>query len=188
MPLPQKVIEQLGREPPKTPGWSGQLLMFSSTIFLLSLVIYFGITFGYKAYLSSDLKKAEDEKQQLSQQVPVEEQAKIVSFYSQVVNLQSVLSAHVYSSQLFDWLEKNTQANVYFNRFTLGIANNQMTLGGVGKTMDDVNQQFVIFQSRPEIKRMNVTNVSFGAGLWQFDASLFFEPGYFRRSSTVSQP
>ncbi len=187
MPLPQTVLEQLGREPPKTPGWSGRLLMFSSTILLLSLLIYFGITFGYKAYLNADLKKIEDEKQKLSQEVPEEEQAKIVSFYSQVANLQSLLATHIYSSPFFGWLEKNTQANVYFNRFNLNIVSNQLTLGGVGKTIDDINQQLAIFQSRHEIKRVSVASIALSVGLWQFDLSLFFEPGYFYRSG-ISPP
>lgn len=187
MPLPQKVIEQLGREPPKTPGWSGQLLMFSSTVFFLSLFIYLGLTFGYEAYLNSGLKKVEDEKQRLAQDVPAEEQSKIVNFYSQIANLQSLLANHVYLSPLFDWLEKNTQTNVYLNKFNLNITSNQLALGGVAKTMEDVNQQLAIFQSRPEIQRMSVTNITMTLNLWQFDLSLYFEPGYFYRLGAAPQ-
>ena len=57
MALPQKVLEQLGREPPKTPGWAGQFLMFSSTIFFVSLVVYIGLVFGYRPYITSEVKK-----------------------------------------------------------------------------------------------------------------------------------
>jgi len=51
MPLPDKVIEQLGREPPKTPGWSFGIVMFSGTILFIAVFIYFGLTLGYEPYL-----------------------------------------------------------------------------------------------------------------------------------------
>lgn len=119
MPLPEKVIEQLGREPPRTPGWSGQLLIFSSTVLFISVFIYFGLTFGYQTYLKSQVQKIKDQVQAFSQQIPADEQAKIASFYSQLTNLKSLLANHVFSSQIFGWLEKNTQANIYWNRFSL---------------------------------------------------------------------
>lgn len=182
MPLPQQVIEQLSREPAKTPGWSWQLLMFAATIFFASLVVYFGIAFGYKPYLSSRTEALKKQIQTFGQQVPLEEQAKIINFYSQIVNLKSILADHVYGSPVFDWLEKNTQVNVYYDKFGLNIQTGQLVLGGFGKSVDDVIQQVAIYENRPEIKRTNLRNLSFVNGLWQFDATLYFEPGFFRHS------
>lgn len=181
MALPQKVIAQLSREPPKTPGWSGQLMMFSSTIFFISLLIYLGLTFGYQPYLRSEADKLQDQIQAFSQQIPLEEQEKIIDFYSQLINLQTVLANHVFTSQTFEWMENNTQANVYYEKFDLNPTTNKLSLGGIAKTMEDVNQQFAIFANNPAIQRMSISNVTFSSGFWQFNVNLFFEPGYFQQ-------
>lgn len=185
MALPQKVIEQLGREPSRTPGWAGQILMFSGTIFFISLVIYFGLNFGYKTYLNSTVKKLQDQVATFSQQISVEDQKKIISFYSQISNLKTALTNHVFSSQLFSWLEKNTQVNVFFDKFNLNVANNQLSLSGVAKTMDDVNQQLVIFQSQENVSKLALGSVNFTGGIWRFETVLSFHPGYFSRAMSV---
>jgi len=187
MPLPQKVIEQLGREPPKTPGWSGQLLMFSTTVFVITLLIYLGLVFGYKPYLNAEVNSLQKQIQQFSQQIPLEEQNQIISFYSQLLNLRSLLTNHVISSPVFTWLEDNTQINVYFASFSLNRREGQVRLAGVAKTMEDVTQQFAIFVSKPEIAKVEIPNVSFSSGAWRFDVTLTFIPGYFLPGGLAAQ-
>ena len=186
MALPEKIVDQLGHDPLRTPGWAGQILMFSGTIFFISLVIYLGLDFGYKAYLNSSLKTLQDQLQTFSQQVPVEDQKKIISFYSQISNLKTVLANHVFSSQLFGWLEKNTQVNVSYDKFNLNTTNNQLSLSGTAKTMDDVNQQMVIFQSQENVSKIALGNIGFTGGVWRFETTLSFQPGYFGRSNVGS--
>lgn len=186
MPLPQQVLERLGQEPPRTPGWSGQLLMFSGTVFFVSIIAYLGLAFGYKPYLNSEARKLQGQVQSLGQQIPLERQTKIIGFYSQLANLKSLLAGHVYSSKMLEWLEKNTQVNVYYSKFSLNAQNNQLTIGGVAKTADDLYQQVAIFQGKPEVKKMNLGGISISQnGQWQFDISLFFEPGFFSRFGGV---
>ncbi len=184
MPLPQKVIEQLGREPPKTPGWSGQLLMFSSTMFFASLLLYLGLAFGYQPYLTGQVRKVQDQIQAFSQEVSVDQQTKLINFYSQLSNLRTLLANHLITSPVFAWLEKNTQVNIYFSKFVLSQEKNQLTLGGVAKNMDDINQQFAIFQADPDIDRMNIGSASLNNGAWQFEVVLFFRKGYFSSSAS----
>lgn len=183
MALPEKVLEQLAREPPKTPGWAGQFLTFSATIFFLALFIYAGTVYGYRPYLGSKVDELKGQLQLAGQQIPVEEQAKIANFYSQVVNLGTLLRGRTFVSGIFAWFEKNTQVNIYYNRFNLNVPNNQLSLGGIAKTVEDANQQFAIFQSRPEVGRINVDTIVSAAGVWQFDITIFFAPDYFSGST-----
>lgn len=187
MALPQKVLEQLGREPPKTPGWASQFLMFSGTIFLISIFVYFGIVFGYRPYMVSESNKLEDKINTFSQQVSAEEQDKVVGFYSQLLNLRSLFSTHIISSQLFDWLDENTQVRVYFDKLDLNTKTGDIRLGGLAKTMEDANQQFAIFTSRPEVARVNISSVSFSNNLWRFDVTLTFREGYFQGLNKIQQ-
>ncbi len=180
MALPQKVIEQLGREPARTPGWSGQLLMFAGTIFFISLLVYFGLAYGYRPYLDSETQRLKDQLQSFSQKVPVEKQTQLAAFYSQLANLQIILAKHNSASPVFGWLEKNTETNVYFTKFILTAATNQLALGGIAKTMDDVDQQLVDFASQKDtVQRLSVSSISFSNGVWQFDVVLTFQPGFF---------
>ncbi|MDO8536843.1 MAG: hypothetical protein Q7R94_01195 [bacterium] len=188
MALPQKVIEQLGREPPKTPGWSGQLLMFSSTVLFISLLIYFGVAFGYQPYLESQVQKLNTQIQTFGQQIPLEKQAEIIKFYSQIANLKTILANHIISSPIFEWLEKNTQTNVYFTNATLNTSNNQLTLSGAAKTIDDVNQELAIFQSQPEVVKFSVGTISFTNSLWRFELALSLDPKYFSKSGSSTKP
>jgi len=182
MALPQKVIEQLGREPATTPGWSGQLLMFTSTLFFISLFVYLGLAFGYSPYLSAQENKVQDQIQAFSQQIPVDQQVQLANFYSQISNLRTLLADHVISSPVFAWLEKNTEANIYFNKFSLTPSTSQLEVGGNAPSLDDVDQQLLIFKSQPEIQRIEIGSITLSNNVWQFDFTLHFNPGYFYAS------
>ncbi|MBU6500336.1 MAG: hypothetical protein KGJ89_00705 [Patescibacteria group bacterium] len=186
MPLPQKALEQIGREPPKTPGWSRQLLMFSSTVFIFSLLIYFGLAFGYKSYLNTQVQQLQDQIQAFGQQIPLDQQAKIIQFYSQLANLKKLLDNHTISSRIFSWLSKNTQTNVYWTSFSLDSQGGQVSLSGTAKSVADVGQQLAIFQSLPELTSMETNGVSGSGNNWQFSVDLKFIGGYFSASTVNS--
>ena len=182
MPLPQKVVEQLGREPPKTPGWSGKLLMFSGTIFFLSISIYFGLRFGYTGYLSGEIQKINDEIRQFGEQVPVLDQLKLVSFYSQLGNIKSLLSAQIIGLRAFDWIEKNTQVNTYLKSFNINFAGGQMSFAAFTVTLDDALQQMAWLQRQPEIGKVGIGGISAVGGEWQYTVQLTLGKDYFLRS------
>ena len=183
MPLPQKVIERLGREPPKTPGWSGGILMFSGTLFFFSLFVYIGLAFGYKPYLNSEVKELQSKIQAFGQQIPLEEQKKLINFYSQLANLKVILQERVFTSHLFPWLENNTQANIYYEDFSLDVSKGAVKISGAALSMEDINQQLAIFVSLPELRKTQIDSATFAGGLWRFNATIFFREDYFNRGS-----
>ena len=185
MALPQQVIDRLSKEPPKTPGWSLGILTFSAGVFAIVLVVYFGLTLGYEPYLNSQVAQVNAKMDTLSKAISADDQTKFVSFYSQIVNVQAVLVNHVTFSQFFAWLEKNTEANIYFSHvgFT---APNQVSLTGFAKSEDDINQQLAIFEAAPDLKSAVISSAGFSAagGLWQFSAILILNPTLIHGSSS----
>jgi hypothetical protein len=178
MPLPEKVIEQLGQERSQTQGWAFGALFFSGGILFLTVAIYFGLTLGYEPYLQSQLSHVKDQVNTLNQSVTTSDQAQLINFYSQISNLQSLLKKHTHATQLFSWLENNTEANVYYQSFALA-SGNQVTLGGVARSEADVNQQIAIFESSPDVSSVNVSNVSAPQLLgttWNFNVVLVMNP------------
>ncbi|HTY40079.1 MAG TPA: hypothetical protein VMC43_03255 [Candidatus Paceibacterota bacterium] len=170
MPLPQKVVEQLGRAPVSTPGWSSRLLMFSSTVFFIALVVYLGITFGYKPYVESDVQKLTDQMNSFSQEVPKEDQDKIFGFYSQLASLKNILKNHIVSSQIIDWLEQNTHASVFFSSFSFDNQRRAITLSGSAKSIPEFIEQIHRFQQDQNVDKVSFQRLTYDALIgWQFD-------------------
>jgi len=182
MPLPQKVVEQLGREPSQTPGWSRKLLMFSGTIFFIALFVYFGLSFGYTPYLAAQIAQINKDIDQFGQQVSVGDQLKLVSFYSQLGNIKSLLSSQIVGLRVFDWIEKNTQVNSYLRNLAVNFPGDQVSYGVSTITMNDALQQVAWFQEKPEIKKVGIGGISSAGNEWQFDVQLILDKGYFSRS------
>ncbi len=182
MALPEKIIERLGREPVRTPGWSSRLLMFSSTILLIGLFVYVGLVYGYTPYLKTQLKDLDSQIQKFSQEIPTADQAELIAFYSQMANIKTLLNNHIATSRVFEWLEKQTQTNVFFSRFSLNIQGNQLSLAGVAKSTEDIAEEMRVFQTQPEVEQVSVNNMSIGtAGFWQFDLSLTLNPSFLKQ-------
>jgi len=188
MPLPEKVIEQLGRDEPKTPGWSTGLISFSAGILFITIFLWAGLQFGYKPYLDAQTQKIEDQINQKNQAISPADQAALVNFYSQLVNVQQLLRGHLVPTNVFVWLEAHTEQNVYYTSFTFS-AGGTLTLAANARTEADANQQIAIFESSPEVKSFNVSGVSPGTngGFWQFSVTMALDPSIVA-SSTPSTP
>lgn len=180
MPLPQQVIEQLGREPTATPGWSSGILLFSGGVLLIMVALYFTLMFGYGPYLSGQISQAEDQASKVGQSISSADQANLVTYYSEVANLHTLVGSHVLFSQFLAWLGDNTEANVFYSNmnFTSG---GEVTLAALGKSQADVNQQLEIFQSSPDVQGVAVGNISFSptAGMWTFNVTLTMKQSIF---------
>lgn len=188
MPLPEKVIEQLGQESPKTPGWAWGALLFSGGVLFLTVAVYFGLTLGYEPYLQSQLTSMQNQVNALSNSVSASDQSQLINFYSQIANLKTLLQQHVLSSQFFTWLEQNTEANVYYHSLAL-TQGDQVSLLGSAPAESDINQQVAIFENSPEVSSVAVSNVTAPSLLgseWTFSVTLIMNPSVFL-SSTQSQ-
>jgi hypothetical protein len=185
MALPEKVIEQIGREPSETQGWGLGALLLSGGIFFLTLVIYVGLVFGYEPYLQSQLTSEKNQVNQLQNSISPSDQTQLIDFYSQIANLQSLLQNHALSSQLFTWLEKNTEANISYQSFSL-TQGGHVSLTATAATEADANQQIAIFEASPQVSAVSISGInapSISGGGWSFGATLTMDPSLFLASS-----
>ncbi len=188
MPLPEQIANRTAHGPIGTPGWSGQLLMFSGTVFFISLAVYLGIAYGYKPYLERQVAILDEQIKSYTRQITPDEQEKLISFYSQVANLNEILKSRFTPSQIFGWLEKNTGANIYYNGFGFLLADYQVNLSGISKTVDGFSKQMVLFQNNPAVERASINSFSSAGGnLWQFNVSLFLNKDALNSGVTVQQ-
>lgn len=190
MALPTQEIERLTRGSTAEQGTYKQLLLLSGTLLAISLILYGGLSFGYEPYLEGQVSSLDAKIQDFSRQIPIEDQAKLTSFYSQLANLKTLIGKHASNSKVFDWLEGNTQGNVYFTKLTFNASTYQLTLIGNSRTPDDAAEQAAIIEDQPEVLRLNFNNLAPAAtGGWQFNISIFLDPKAFMDNGGIkSQP
>ena len=159
MALPQQVIDRLSSDTRRTPKWSSGLLLFSVGIFFLVILIYFGITMGYEPYLNSQISQLQQQISTASKSIPADQQSALLSFYSGLSHLQTLLKGHVVLTPFFAWLEKSTGANVYYSHVVFS-SGNQVALIVGAKTQTDLDQQLAIFESAPEVLHITVSGIA----------------------------
>ncbi|MEK7187818.1 MAG: hypothetical protein AAB691_03155 [Patescibacteria group bacterium] len=186
MALPSKVVDQLSRAPARTPGWSSRVLLFSATFFILSFGIYLGIQFGYKPYLENQIAGLEKEIADFSKQVPERDQDELISFYSQLDNLSTLLKKQSMPSKSFSWLEENTNVNVQLVSFVFNGTNKTMTLGGQARSIVNLGEQLNRFKSQSLVKSSQLTQLSLDqkSGVWTFSITLTMTPSFFASAMT----
>jgi hypothetical protein len=179
MPLPQKVVEQLGREPVRTPGWSGRILMFSSTVFFIFVGLFAGMKFGMATYLEDELAKVDEQIKTKGDEVTVGDVQSIQSFYSQLSNVQTLLAKHLAPARLMDWLDAHTHENVWFDNASYNQTENEVALNGTTATVPDFVQQMLHFEEQSEVKSVATRSLRTDKdGLWQFVMTVKFVPDF----------
>jgi len=169
MALPQQVIDRLSNDTQKTPKWSSGLLFFSIGIFLIVIFIYFGIIVGYEPYLNSQISQLQQKMDAASKSISADQEGALLSFYSGLFHLQTLLKSHAVFTPFFAWLEKNTEANVYYSHVVFS-SGNQVALMVEAKTQADIDEQLAIFESAPEVSHFTVSAIAplqINKGLWQ---------------------
>lgn len=175
----QDLAEKLSREPQVKGGLPSKLLMFSVSIFIITLVVYLGMIFGYEPYLNAQLDKLNNQISVASSQISPSDQSQLVGYISQISNVKALLDNHVTASALLNYLEKNIDTNVYFNRLYLTTFNDQAQLSGMAQTMNDLVGQLAIWQSSPSITEVDFNQISAASqGGFSFGATLTFQPSF----------
>src|SRR3989344_1549448 len=159
-------------------GGSGlRLLSFMVFVFVVVFLSYFGLIFGYKNFVASQIEKRDKEIADLATQVPKTELDEYLSFRFQLINLDKLLKDHVIASKVLPLLEANANQKVYYSEMNFQVKERRINLEGVAQSYEAVAEQFATLQRLKEIARYE-TNVakSIEGGRVQFNASLFLKP------------
>ena len=183
MSLPEQVISELSKDKPNIPGWSWRIFMFSFFVLIVTIAFYVGLEYGFKSYLNSQINKLDFETKKIIQAVSIDDQNKLISFYSQLENIKKIFLNHKSIMPLFLWLERNTLPSVSFNKFNFNSLNNQLNLGGLANKKEDALNQILVFQSKEEVENVILNNLSLGQDKWQFDLTIVFKNSLFNFSN-----
>jgi len=160
-------------------GVPWRILLMSATLFGLSVFVYFGLKFGYTNYLEARADTLDQNMNSLATEVSEEDQERLINFYSQLVNLSKVLDRHVFSGNLFSFLERNTLGTVYFTRVEFS-EESILTLDGFATTPEMVTNQIASLEKTPAVQKVilnELTTTKLGSG---FSLSVALDPVYFK--------
>lgn len=177
MPEYNKSVAEQFLGPEKLPvGWPWKMFLFSIVLFGLILFIYFGMIWGYQPFLKAEQQSLDKKINEIGGQISKEDRENFIGFYSQLVNLQSLLSSHIKGSNIYDFLEKNTNQGVYYEGADLSVTEHNLRLAGVTRSYDNLIQQLFAFEQLPEINKVILEDSQAADKGIRFTLQIIFKP------------
>lgn len=179
MAFQQPSYEQVVSRAPRSPAWFGQLMAFAITLLALSVVVFLGITFGFRPYLENRVTALDQEIQDFTRKVPEQEQKDIATFYSQLANIRTVLGKHTATGAFMTWIEGGTTQQVQLTKVAFNAGSRQVQVTGIARSAPDVATQVVAFQNLPGVERVDFRNSALSGAGTTFDLNITVVPGFF---------
>lgn len=139
-------------------GLPWRVLVFAIVLFAFSILVYFGLRFGYATFLEKQSAGLDGQIGQLASEVSQQDRQAFVVFYSQLVNLKGLLASHTYSTKAFDFLEKYTLPQIYFTSAKVRPSGGNVELQGAASSVDGLVSQLAVFDAAPELSGKTVVN------------------------------
>jgi hypothetical protein len=133
-------------------GLPWKLLAFSIFIFLLSILSYFALIFGYSPYLNNQIAKTDQDTKDLTRNISIDAQNKFVDVYSRLSNFKNLLANHIYSSNIFPLLERITYPTIYYNNVELNTDDKTLILSGIAADFNSLSSQLQAFDKETTSK------------------------------------
>jgi len=172
--LEEQLRKGRSRLPVRLP-W--QLLIFSFAILGLTLASYFGIAFGYKPYLNSQISNVNAQMSSLEKSIDKQQRENLTNLYSQLTNIKFLLDSHIAASNLFEDLGKNTNPQVYYTGFGLSLIENKIEIRGMAPDYGTLVKQLESFKKSQLFGNVLLENAKSTADGISFSVQAILNPG-----------
>lgn len=163
-------------------GWLGKFLRTSIIIFLMVVLFLLFCDLFYKPHLERQVANWENKILNLEKEIPAQDRAEVLTFYSQLVNLKKLLSQHLYPSQIFQTLEGVTHPQVAFFSFSYEFKEGRLKLEGKAQSLGVIAEQLAGFKRAPLFEKINLSGVRKADKDYLFSLDIFF-----KKSSLLKQ-
>lgn len=166
----------------QSAGLPWRLMIFAIILFAFSVFVYVGVHYGYAAYLEQQSADVTGKLETLAKKVSQTDEENFVGFYSQMVNLKTVLDKHTFPSNTFALLESKVTGDVYFSESSY---NNDYSvdLRGSARTFDALAQQIAVFEKASGIAKVSLKNVVLSDSGVAFEITLAFTQDFLNAQS-----
>ena len=166
-----------------------RILILTVIIFLFTILIYFGMLWGYRPYLISKTRNLEQKLSTLSQSIDENQQKQIITFFSQMTNIQKLLSEHKVYSPIFGFIERNTLSKTLYSDLRFNIAEMEMRIDGTTRNYDDLIRELDLYKQAPEVKTVQLENSSAQErGEIRFGVKLILDKQFFKQIPATVEP
>ncbi len=164
---------------PVSIGTPWRLFVFSVLLFAFSLLVYFGLSVGYENYLQSRSNALDQNLSQLSSSISQQDQQQFINIYSQIINLKSILGSHLFTGNIFPFLEKNTLPQVFYSEAKFTGYTGVLELTGQAASLQVLAEQISQFEQAPELASAVLSSMQFNpSGNTSFTITLTFNQSY----------
>ena len=153
-------------------GWPWRFFMFAFVVFLVSILVYLGLVFGYEPFLNNQVSAADQQIAQSAAAVPQADQQKFIQVYSQIINLKSLTANHIFASNALKLLETLADPQVYFTGATLKTDKQTLDLDGSAASFPVLAEQLESFAESKQIDQYTLVQSQLNGGEVQFKISL----------------
>ncbi len=140
---------------PMQSGKGISVLVFLAFFFLVAVGLVYGGIVLYKRSIDESLISLTRELSKLEEELNTKDIENISRVDHGLLTARSLLSRHIYTSQLFKVLEENTLADVYYTAFTYEFANGaSVDIQGVAKDYVALHRQLEQFRALPVVSKV----------------------------------
>ncbi len=161
-------------------GAPWKIFVFSLIFFGAVFGSYLGLILGYKPYLNSRVAAVQQEIDNLAASISAEEQNELLRFYSQIVNLRSLLGSHVSLAKFFPFLEKRTNRRVSYDVMFANSSTRELILEGIAESYAVLSEDLQALHQSPEISNYTLNQSQAGEGRVRFRVTAVLAPELFR--------
>ncbi len=168
-----------------------RVLILTFTVFIFTVLIYFGMVFGYGPYLKSKTRSLDQKISVLNQSVDEAQQKQIITFFSQMTNIQTLLSKHKTFSQIFYFIERSTYPQINYSDFKFSTAEMEIKIEGTAPNYNDLIKELALYKQSPEVKTTHLENSSAQEQSKEvrFSVKLILDPQFLKQQiSRTSEP
>lgn len=154
-----QLMESFGPNNKMPSGWLSKFIRFGVILLIITVALYVLLNFVYLRYLDKQVASLENKIQGLEQEIPKQDREEVTAFYSQLVNLQKLLQAHLYPMQIFERIELITLPKVTFTNFDYDFPEKRLKMDGYASSLDIIAQQLVAFQRTSDFSKVILSDV-----------------------------
>ena len=155
-------------------GLPWRLLISGALIFALTVLIAAGLEYGYKPYLEDRVAAVDKQFSSLTKNLSEQDQKEMVSMYSQIANLKSILEKRTAVNGVFKFLEEQTIPSVYYSNAVMNGTDFKLVIQGFAPTLTELSQQIAVFEKNKNVHNVVLDNVGLQAGGVVFSITLQF--------------
>lgn len=172
-----QVLAQREKIPSGVPR---RFLVFAIFFFGGAFLTYLGLSLGYTAFLRGQIEESRTKLEVLGQQISADDQRELILLYSQINNIQKLLSAHVAPSRTLSFLENNTAKQVVYLGTDLSIPDRRLVIDGVAVSYDELVRQLAAYEQAPEVERVNLEASDAAERVVRFKIHITLKPEVFK--------